>query len=486
MHPASANLAVQPFTTDQGAAFLFRLLNAQTISGQSARRVQHGTHARRVQRWTLSSSAATLLGVLSLLAPDNIPDADAPCCRVSDIMEELLSLGLIHRDAATNNLSIHRLVQSEFRYSSRNTLQQTLQDASQLLFHAFPKQVFGRSFRPQFPKCRTFIQHVYFLRDHTAAALNHQRSLGVSLRPSKDFCRLMCNAAYYLVETGAAKELARMVDVTRTAFHATGLITEEPLSYAHFCNSAGLEREMSGDFSSAKELLERAKDIRFRELPLGNLNLSSGKYPEALKYHLICKETVNYEVKANVRMNWNNLGRCYTGLGCYSEAMGAFEKAKGLILNKQPGFRNHYYWIGNMQMAQGNLEGAKAAYTKGWECLKDTGEIVSADMAVCMYKLGLIALRNHYGSRDKELPGQAIDYFRKAISMMEFWKVADCEVARASYMLSMALSHNGGNSEAAMWLERAEGVRKQMQGPEYVAEGHGEIVYDSLVESWVR
>ncbi|KAH6634898.1 hypothetical protein B0J18DRAFT_471846 [Chaetomium sp. MPI-SDFR-AT-0129] len=387
-------------------------------------------------------------------------------------MEELLSLGLIHRDAATNNLSIHRLVQSEF--------------------------LFGRSFRPQFPKCGTFIQHVYFLRDHTAAALNHQRSLEVSLRPSKDFCRLMCNAAYYLVETGAAKELARMVDVTTTAFHATGLITEEPLSYAHFCNSAGLEREMSGDFSSAKELLERAKDIRFRELPvghediwvvlnnLGNLNLSLGKYPEALKYHLICKETVNYEVKANVRMNWNNLGRCYTGLGRYSEAMGAFEKAKGLILNKQPGFRNHYYWIGNMQMAQDNLEGAKAAYTKGWECLKDTGEIVSADMAVCMYKLGLIALRNHYGSRDEELLDQAIDYFRKAISMMEFWKVADCEVARASYMLSMALSHNGGDSEAAMWLERAEGVRKQMQGLEYVAEGHGEIVYDSLVESWVR
>jgi tetratricopeptide (TPR) repeat protein len=161
----------------------------------------------------------------------------------------------------------------------------------------------------------------------------------------------MCNAAYYLVETGATKELAEMVDITTAAFQSTGLIEEDPLAYAHFCNSAALQREMSGDFGAAKELLERARDIRCRELPpghediwvvinnMGNLNLSLGNPAEALKYHLICQETVAREVDVNVQINWCNLGRCYTALGRYSEAMNAFERAEGLVGDSEPRFR---------------------------------------------------------------------------------------------------------------------------------------------------
>jgi hypothetical protein len=64
------------------------------------------------------------------------------------------------------------------------------------------------------------------------------------------------------------------------------------------------------------------------------------------------------------------------------------------------------------------------------------------------------------------------NHFREAITMMELCKVADCEVARASYMLSVALL-----------LER---VRKQLQGSGFRAEAHSEEVYDMFVESWVR
>lgn len=56
--------------------------------------------------------------------------------------------------------------------------------------------------------------------------------------PSKDFCRDMCNAAYSLVETGATKELAKMVEVTTAAFHSPGPNAEEPLSYVHFYHPA--------------------------------------------------------------------------------------------------------------------------------------------------------------------------------------------------------------------------------------------------------
>jgi hypothetical protein len=77
------------------------------------------------------------------------------------------------------------------------------------------------------------------------------------------------------------------------------------------------------------------------------------------------------------------------------------------------------------------------------------------------------------------------NHFREAITMMELCKVADCEVARASYMLSVALLLMA-DGESAVWQAKAEWVRKQLQGSGFRAEAHSEEVYDMFVESWVR
>ena len=152
----------------------------------------------------------------------------------------------------------------------------------------------------------------------------------------------MCNAAHYLVEVGSTKELASTVEAAMKAFHQTSLVTQDPLAYARLCSSAALERGMSGDFASAQTLLATARDILRCELKLppdhedvwgvmnnlGNLHLSLENYPEALRHHLICKETVDHAVEGNVIMNYENLGRCYTGLGRYGDAMGYFDKVK--------------------------------------------------------------------------------------------------------------------------------------------------------------
>ena len=70
----------------------------------------------------------------------------------------------------------------------------------------------------------------------------------------------------------------------------------------------------------------------------GNLNLSLQNYSEAFRFYIICKETVAKEVKRNVVINYHNLGRCYTGLGRYSDAIECFNKAKQLS-GFSPSFR---------------------------------------------------------------------------------------------------------------------------------------------------
>lgn len=79
----------------------------------------------------------------------------------------------------------------------------------------------------------------------------------------------MCNAAYDQAEIGSTKELAKTVKATMQRFHSTGLTQGDPLAYAHICNTATLEKEMSGDFCGAKSLLDLALKLRTDNLPPG-------------------------------------------------------------------------------------------------------------------------------------------------------------------------------------------------------------------------
>ncbi|KAI1483709.1 hypothetical protein F4774DRAFT_425415 [Daldinia eschscholtzii] len=459
---------------------------------------------------TLSDSASAMLSILALLAPDAIPESifinestilplRLQFCsdefEVSEVVEELAELTLVNRDSETNKLSVHRLVQSERRFYSGVDVQTAFDDASLLLFHAFPQQVHGRTFEPQFPQCDMLIQHLFSLRD----ILNNSLALNSKLQPSVMFCRVMCNAAYYLVEKGATKELEKTISVAMNAFRSSNLIEADPLAYAHLCNSAALEREMNGDFNSSKKLLEISKDIRCRELPpghediwvvmnnLGNLSLSMGQPDEALKYHLICKDTVNPNVIRNVAINFTNIARAYTALGRFSDALEYLKKTKALRPSTEMSFRSYYYWAGNLYLAQENLDEAATMYRKGQEALTACGETLSPNMATCLYKLGVILLRQYQIQRDQAYLSDATKTFREAETIMELGKVADCEIARAGYMLSVALSiQNIDQKEAQEWREKSEAIRRKLQGERYDADAHSESTYDMLVESWVR
>lgn len=460
---------------------------------------------------SLSESATTMLSILALLAPDDIPEsifitesftesASLPSrlqfCEdeyeVSEIVEELVGLALVSFNAVTDRISVHRLVQSEMRFYIRENIQSAFDDASLLLFQEFPSQIHGRSFRACFLQCELLIQHLYSLRDH----LSSPAVLGNSLQPSVQLCRVMCDAAYYLVEKGATKELENTISVAMDAFRSTNLIETDALAYAHLCNSAGLEREMSGDFDSAKMFLETSRDIRCRELPLGhediwvvmnnlgNLSLSIGRPDEALRYHLICKDTVNTAVAGNLSININNIARAYTALGRFSDALDHLNKSKAGV---EPSFRNYYYWAGNLYLAQGNLEEATAMYKRGQEALSAGGEVLSPDMATCLYKLAVIQLRQYHIHKKEDFLSNSVEMFQEAITIMELRKVADCEIARASYMLSLSLSIRGSDQEESRtWHEKAEKIRRKLQGDRYCADAHSEWTYDALVESWVR
>lgn len=87
-----------------------------------------------------------------------------------ECLELLISMSLVDRDPVTNTVSVHRVIQLEFRKSlGDEDRRQALKLASKLLLEAFPKQVNGLSLRREWPQCVTYIQHILSIINHYKA-----------------------------------------------------------------------------------------------------------------------------------------------------------------------------------------------------------------------------------------------------------------------------------------------------------------------------
>lgn len=79
-------------------------------------------------------------------------------------------MSLVDRDPVTNTVSVHRVIQLEFRKSLDDEYRrQALKLASKLLLEAFPKQVNGLSLRLEWPQCVMYIQHILSVINHCKA-----------------------------------------------------------------------------------------------------------------------------------------------------------------------------------------------------------------------------------------------------------------------------------------------------------------------------
>jgi hypothetical protein len=133
---------------------------------------------------SLSDSGRTILGIMSFLAPDDIPQAIfeirdegvlpdsilfcADPFRFSEEVENLLTLALIKRDKERRTFSIHRLVQTSFRYfMTPEQQQQSFNNSTILVALAFPRQdaEFAQMYR-KWNLCSLYLPQVLSLRDN--------------------------------------------------------------------------------------------------------------------------------------------------------------------------------------------------------------------------------------------------------------------------------------------------------------------------------
>lgn len=108
-------------------------------------------------------------------------------------MDDLKNHALIRRDKETKKFSIHRLVQSQFRYflSATTTAgnQEAFDNTTKLLYERFLKvDKHGQLFDHVYI-CQLYSQHVSCLKNHFKAALNTNEAF----RSTPLFCKLLEN-----------------------------------------------------------------------------------------------------------------------------------------------------------------------------------------------------------------------------------------------------------------------------------------------------
>jgi len=257
---------------------------------------------------------------------------------VSERLDILVDVALVQKNKATAKLSVHRLVQAEFRYFASSAERQThFEAASRLLYEAFPKQSDER-FGPRIIDCDKIIKQVYALRDNVCSPPPEL----TKLQPTDEFCKLMRHASWYCVEVHRSTELERTVTTAMTAAETIGFDKREPEHYAQLCNCASRMWAQRGNFAEAKKLMEKSLQVR-KSIDdkglwgaynnLGNIYLSMRQPEKALELYKQCSDLYPDEAtfpRHALKMNKLNVGRTYTLLGQFSEAETLLQGARQL------------------------------------------------------------------------------------------------------------------------------------------------------------
>lgn len=117
--------------------------------------------------------------------------------RLSEVEEQLLRLALVKKAPGIDELSLHRLVQTEFLYKLNSTERQSAFDhGAELLHGSFPKQINGRMMHADWHHCQLYVQHVVCMATHY-----DNKSTDFAYAPSDAFCQLLSNCAWYVADT---------------------------------------------------------------------------------------------------------------------------------------------------------------------------------------------------------------------------------------------------------------------------------------------
>ncbi|KAK6350565.1 hypothetical protein TWF718_003755 [Orbilia javanica] len=483
----------------------------------------------------LSDTEWTLMGILSLMSPDAIPYKllvldDEKCAKepaylqfcqddfryVDDALERLLEFALIRKDPLTEIITVHRLVQEEFKhYMMQNrpdTRQDIFQGASKLLRYAFPHQINGRRMDHHWTEAAQYFRHVLSLQENVRRILKVEGASVAKDIANIEFCELTCDAAWNCVERHALDDLEKMVELCVGVLKESGIRQQNPLLLAHIYNSAGRLWSYRGEFERAEDYLNQCLTIRSDVLPkdddemanihnnLGNLYLSRNELENALESHQKAYDIRSTKDKdcpneLAMIMSHHNLFRVYLASNEIDEAKKHIDQAQ----LRQGNWHMHAFTLylqGQYYLKIGQKDTGLAYFQDCKEYLQQNGQETSVLVASAGYYIGYLHLSKGCidgapgpeVSIDEASIDEAIRALEGALAVLKIGSMPENYTAGIYYLLSQALAkkNNSDGHKAQDYAALATSVAKKLLKETYNAETITAETYRNFIECTFR
>lgn len=256
-------------------------------------------------------------------------------------MLHLHKVGLVTKDH--EHVSIHRVLQSAFRYSKfglsdRSDLQQALHAVAVLLNSRFPNHVANQHLYGVWNVCSIYLSSVLSLKTaFESAGKKKKRSLSSS--PALD--RLLKNCCWYLYEAGQHYECLELLD-----FASRISLDKQSPTYGTICQAYACTYFEINDLPKCRKWNEMCLELRQRELEtndpdvasvhanLGNLLTAEGRYDDAIGELFMSLEFLQEDIaddRVYIAMRLMMIGRAQFSKGLHGDqthAESEYEKAE--------------------------------------------------------------------------------------------------------------------------------------------------------------
>ncbi|KAF2722639.1 NB-ARC and TPR domain protein [Polychaeton citri CBS 116435] len=468
---------------------------------------------------SLSEKTSAVLGVLTFLSPDSIPqklfentdpsvlpDSLKFCVDpfdFSDEMETLMTLALVKRNREQRTFSIHRLVQTSFRqFMGRQGRQRSFNDATLLVSAAFPRKdaKFAQMYH-RWGECARYLPQVLSLRD----SFREEKKSDPEFSALMLYCDLNNACQRYLIECNGYNDLLALVEVNHMALQTippqpwTVYVDLEGSLASHWGQVLG----RTGQAEEGVKHLKVAYDLFCKDDPrnlqeeawcaenLADGYASTNDFLDALKFQEEARDRWLDWAKDNSKdktewpaiLKWG-MGNNLIWAGRNGEAKDILSQGLDQLEAAEPynwamvAYTN--YALGTLNRLNRDFESAEKHFTEAHNKWISGDNLLSDPFCgACVYRMGCAAL-------DQGKAELAIKHLREACIITERHRIKmPAEYARSLFKLSEALGRDPRQTiESAK--RRDESQRILTTRIPQAGDIDDEKTFDDLVFIWWR
>ncbi|KAF2229279.1 hypothetical protein EV356DRAFT_580965 [Viridothelium virens] len=417
----------------------------------------------------MNSNASQLLGVMSLISPDDIPvelfqptdenvvTSFTSFCVDEDDLEDAIDLlmknALIKRNG--DRISLHRLVQKAFRHSPSGLSSPRFQSAFEatvlLVRDRFPSTLRGQSLVDHGQDASLYLPHILAL----SKVWQSSQETKQPLQSCEAFVELLHDSSWYQFEIGTFDECLIQLEVAERACKDKQSMLCGRLYNTRAClchelnNNPGCKEACKKCLAIYENLPDSTPDLSVHlanaKSNFGNAMAAECRWDEALSlYRLAEQERLQLGPSGAyyLGLSYLSIGRVYFFQGQLSEAEEFYQKTRRLYT--EHGYEKSFLMAslllaeGNVAAARGNWGLAREKYRDDIETMKDFSPL-KLSLATSNYRLG--RAEAHLGHFDV-----AMECFDKGLAIAAHHNHQG-DVARILRQRALTLRKKGSISE---------------------------------------